>query len=69
MNAATLACASSGATWRGINWADIKGCFDNIRHDWMINHVPTDKSILQKWLKAGYVFHNERFPTEVGTPQ
>ena len=49
--------------------ADIKGCFDNISHDWMINHVPTDKSILQKWLKAGYVFHNERFPTEAGTPQ
>ena len=49
--------------------ADIKGCFDNISHDWMIDHVPTDKSILQKWLKAGYVFHNERFPTEAGTPQ
>jgi RNA-directed DNA polymerase len=49
--------------------ADIKGCFDNISHDWMISHVPTDKSILQKWLKAGYVFHNERFPTEAGTPQ
>ena len=49
--------------------ADIKGCFDNISHDWMIKNVPTDKLILQKWLKAGYVFQNELFPTEAGTPQ
>ena len=49
--------------------ADIKGCFDNISHEWMIKNVPTDKLILQKWLKAGYVFQNELFSTEAGTPQ
>ena len=48
---------------------DIKGCFDNISHDWMLNHVPTDKATLQKWLKAGYVYKSELFPTEAGTPQ
>ena len=33
---------------------DIKGCFDNIDHDWLLRHVPTDKSVLRKWLKSGY---------------
>ena len=49
--------------------ADIKGCFDNISHDWMIAHIPTDKTVLQKWLKAGFVYQDKLFPTEAGTPQ
>ena len=28
--------------------ADIKGCFDNISHEWMLNHIPMDKNILRK---------------------
>jgi RNA-directed DNA polymerase len=32
---------------------DIKGFFDNIRHEWMLENVPTDKIILQKWREAG----------------
>jgi RNA-directed DNA polymerase len=49
--------------------ADIQGCFDKISHDWMIANLPTDKVILRKWLKAGYVYQNELFPTDAGTPQ
>ena len=49
--------------------ADIQGCFDKISHDWMDANIPTDKVILKKWLKAGYVYQNELFPTEAGTPQ
>ena len=49
--------------------ADIQGCFDNISHDWMIANVPTDKTMLRKWLKAGFVYRHELFPTESGTPQ
>ncbi|SEK13342.1 group II intron reverse transcriptase/maturase [Paraburkholderia diazotrophica] len=49
--------------------ADIQGCFDKISHDWMLAHVPTDKAILEKWLKAGFVYQNELFPTEAGAPQ
>jgi len=49
--------------------ADIRGCFDNISHDWMIANIPTDKTVLQKWLKSGFVYQNELFPTEAGTPQ
>jgi RNA-directed DNA polymerase len=49
--------------------ADIKGCYDNISQDWMLVNVPTDKTMLRKWLKAGFVYRNELFPTEAGTPQ
>src|ERR1700682_3118866 len=49
--------------------ADIQGCFDKISHDWMIANIPTDKVILTKWLKAGYVYQNELFPTDAGNPQ
>jgi len=48
---------------------DIAGCFDNIRSDWMVQNTATDKVTLQKWLKAGYVYRNQLFPTEAGTPQ
>ena len=34
---------------------DIAGCFDNISHQWLIEHIPTDKTTLKKWLKAGYM--------------
>lgn len=49
--------------------ADIKGCYDNIDHDWMLTHIPMDKQVLRKWLKAGYVEGAALFPTEVGAPQ
>ncbi len=48
---------------------DIKSCFDKISHPWMLDHIPTDRVVLQKWLKAGYVYEKELFPTEAGTPQ
>jgi len=49
--------------------ADIKGCFDHISHDWLLNNIPMDKMMLTKWLKSGFVFNKELFPTEEGTPQ
>jgi RNA-directed DNA polymerase len=48
---------------------DIKGCFDNISHDWLLTHIPTDHTILKKWLKAGDMEDRQLFPTEAGTPQ
>jgi RNA-directed DNA polymerase len=48
---------------------DIRGCFDNIDHDWLINNVPMDKVMLKKWLKAGYMEGNALAPTNQGTPQ
>ena len=33
---------------------DIRACFDEISHEWLLKHVPTDKVLLRAWLKAGY---------------
>ncbi|MGN0734691.1 MAG: group II intron reverse transcriptase/maturase [Anaerovoracaceae bacterium] len=48
---------------------DIKGCFDNISHEWLLKNIPMDKSVLKQFLKAGFIFKGELFPTEDGTPQ
>jgi RNA-directed DNA polymerase len=48
---------------------DIKACFDQISHDWLKANIPMDKTILEKWLAAGYVEEQEMFPTLAGTPQ
>lgn len=49
--------------------ADIKACFDEISHPWMLSHIPMDKKILEKWLKSGFVEKGQVFPTGKGTPQ
>lgn len=48
---------------------DIKGCFDNISHSWLLDHVRMDKSVLRKWLKSGFLEGKTLFPTTSGTPQ
>jgi RNA-directed DNA polymerase len=48
---------------------DIKGCFDHLSHEWLLNHIPMETSILCKWLKAGYIEKEVFHPTEEGTPQ
>jgi RNA-directed DNA polymerase len=60
-------CRKTSAAW--VLEGDIRGCFDNINHEWMLRHIPTDKVMLQKWLKAGFVENRVLFPTEAGTPQ
>lgn len=49
--------------------ADIKGCFDNISHDWLIGNIPTKSSLLKGWLKAGYMEKGRVYPTKSGSPQ
>lgn len=48
---------------------DIKGCFDNIDHNWLMKNVPMDQKILSQWLKSGYMENYHLYPTEKGTPQ
>jgi RNA-directed DNA polymerase len=48
---------------------DIKACFDEIGHAWLLQHVLMDKQVLGKWLKAGYWEKGQLFPTRQGTPQ
>lgn len=48
---------------------DIRGCFDHISHDWLMEHIPMEKRILKEFLDAGYVYQKQLFPTDEGTPQ
>ncbi len=48
---------------------DIKGCFDNISHDWLLRNICMDRTVLRKWLKSGYFDEGAFFPTSSGTPQ
>lgn len=48
---------------------DIKGCFDNISHNWLEKNIPMDRSVLSQFLKAGYVFEKNLYHTDRGTPQ
>lgn len=48
---------------------DIRGCFDNISHEWLAKHIPMDKAILRQWLEAGYVDGGTLFESTAGTPQ
>jgi RNA-directed DNA polymerase len=48
---------------------DIRACFDEISHEWLLQHVLMDKQILRKWLQAGYWEKAQLFPTRRGTPQ
>ena len=56
----------------GVRWwveGDIKGCFDAISHEWLLTHIPMEKAILKKWLKAGFMEKHVLYSTEAGTPQ
>lgn len=48
---------------------DIKACFDKIDHQWLLKNIPMDKSMLSKWLKAGYMDNGQLYSTNEGTPQ
>lgn len=54
---------------RWILEADIRSCFDEISHDWLVAHILMDKAILLRWLKAGYLHNHVFHATEAGTPQ
>src|SRR5258708_11808905 len=44
-------------------------CCDQISDDWLRAHVPTDRAILQQWLKSGYMERHVLHETTDGTPQ
>lgn len=65
-------------TWSGVTWiieGDIKGCFDNIRHNELIQTLRTrikDErfvSLIRKALNAGYFDNGVFFSGTMGTPQ
>lgn len=48
---------------------DIKGCFDNINHEWLQSNIPMDRRIMRQFLKSGFIYEGKLFPTETGSPQ
>ncbi len=63
----TLLSHRQGPQW--ILEGDIKACFDRISHDWLLTHVPMDRTLLGQWLKAGFLEKHAWFATREGTPQ
>jgi RNA-directed DNA polymerase len=63
----TVLSRRTSAQW--IMEGDIRGCFDNFSHSWLLEHVPMDKAILRGWLEAGYIDEGSLFETRAGTPQ
>jgi len=52
--------------------ADIKGCFDNIDHQALLEKLrtyPAMRRLVKGWLKAGVMDGLELSPTQTGTPQ
>ena len=52
--------------------ADIKGCFDNINHQALLENLctyPAMRRLIKGWLKAGVMEAVDFTPTETGTPQ
>ena len=60
-------CRPTSAQW--ILEADIKSCFDEISHEWLLSHIPMDRKLLRKWLAAGFIERQVHAPTTTGTPQ
>jgi len=51
--------------------ADIKGAFDNIGHDALLETIGAfpGRELIKQWLKAGYIEEKHLYLTESGTPQ
>ena len=49
--------------------ADIKGFFDNIDFNWLLQHIPMNKKVLKAWLESGFIEGGKVFPTKEGVPQ
>jgi RNA-directed DNA polymerase len=65
-------CFKIFAKKRSAQWileGDIRSCFDEINHQWLLNNIPMDKIMLSKWLKSGYMELNQFHATNLGVPQ
>lgn len=45
---------------------DIRAFYESAVHRWMIDHIPINKTMLRKFLKAGVVRNGELFDTDEG---
>jgi RNA-directed DNA polymerase len=49
--------------------ADIKKLFDTVDHDWLYENIPMKKTVLEQFLKAGFMEKNVLMQTTEGFPQ
>lgn len=57
----------SSAPW--VMEGDIRACFDSLCGKWLKDNIPMDKTLLTKWLRAGYIEKRTLHPTFNGVPQ
>lgn len=65
-------CFNALAQKRSASWileGDIRACFDSLSGDWLEGNIPMDKTLLTKWLRAGYIEKATLHPTFHGVPQ
>lgn len=60
-------CRKTSAEW--ILEADLRACFDTISHKWLLDNIPMERRMLEKWLKAGVIDRQVFQPTRAGAPQ
>ena len=46
--------------------SDVKSCYESVSHKWIMDNIPINKKVLYSFLKAGFIFEKELFPTEHG---
>ncbi|WP_245232849.1 reverse transcriptase domain-containing protein, partial [Thiorhodococcus minor] len=60
-------CRRHSAEW--ILEGDIRACFDELSHPWLLEQIPADQGKLRGWLNAGFMERGVFHPTTAGTPQ
>lgn len=60
---ATLS-VENAPTWLFIT--DVQHCYESISHEWIKAHIPMSPIVLNRFLKAGYVFGGELFSMDAG---
>jgi len=63
----TVLAKKSSAPW--ILEGDIRACFDSLSGEWLKENTPMDKTLLTKWLRAGYIEEKTLYSTFNGVPQ
>lgn len=59
----------SGNSNQWVLKTDIESCFENISHEWVLNHIPLDKKVLYQFLKSGYLEGSIYHSADKGIPQ
>lgn len=64
-----VSCSKGTRNW--IFEGDFKGCFDNLRQDYIIEQIKSfpGKALIEKWLKAGYIDNDVFNDSKTGSGQ